>query len=360
MHLLFINSEHFWLNGWLNTPSSLKFAMDTLSSFGISVSCLEIRNSDELVDLLNKLPDGTLLWPNAYYTRNSIGEIVWLQEFIESRALPHVGTPMQGLKNMLHKSHTHQLLRDARVTIPDHLTISRSLFEHFDELIASSSLKWPLVVKPSSESCSMGILKANDAIQAKRHISQMFDEFPHSDALLETFLPSEDITFGYLELAGEIMLLPTYYQSRQVSGKTHVVERDLGSGPWGGDSIVMPPVSDNDTLHQLQDQMPRIAQAIGIAGISRVDARMDENGRLKFFDVNGMPALSYPKSVLVRQVRECFPGLSAISAYAYLLKTVIYITASRFGFDLPKEVTEQTLFSLKSPYVIRIPSFESV
>lgn len=359
MHILFINSENFWLNGWLNTPASLQTAMDTLKSFGITVSYQEIKHAAALETLLDHVPKDTLIWPNAYYTFGPSGQVEWLQHPIERRNLPYVGTSVQGLKNMLNKTQTHKILNQAGVPTPEYLTISRSTFAQFEEIISNSNLSWPMVIKPSSESCSMGILKAETPEQAKQHIAQLLDEFPQSEALLEAFLSNEDITCGYLALKSDTILLPTYYKSLILSGKKHVAGRDLGTGPWGGSSISMPTVNDTNALHQLRKQMPALTRSVGIAGITRVDARMDAMGTLKFFDVNGMPALSYPKSVLVRQVRECYPKLSAEKAYAYLLKTILAIAAERFNLTVPNTVSEDNLFSMHSDHVVRISTLKS-
>lgn len=353
MNILFINSQSFWLNGWLNTPQHLGTAMDILSSMGISVSAEEVSHAKELETLLRTLPKTTLIWPNAYYTHDEAGEVVWLQTLIEKYQLPYVGTGVQGLKNMLDKVDTHQVLTEANVPIPQYLRISRENIGQLEPLFQTSGLAWPIVVKPTSESCSMGVIRADDLAQAKQHICQLFEDFPHSDALLESFLPNEDITCGYLELGNQIMLLPTYYKSREISGTTHIVERDLGVGPWGGDAIIMPPVEDESALTQLKGQMPALVQAMGISGITRADARMDAEGTLRFFDVNGMPALSFPKSVLVRQVRECFPHLAARTAYEYLLNTLVSMAAHRFNLTIPNRVQDQNLFSLEGGQVIR-------
>lgn len=354
MNVVFINSQNFWLNGWLNTPSYLTYAMDILASMGITVSTKEVKHAKELEDVLSKLPHTTLVWPNAYYTQGESGQIVWIQELIEKYALPYVGTSVQGLKTMLDKADTHQILHQGGVHVPQHLRISRTDFEHFEDLFEGSELSWPIVVKPTSESCSMGVIRVTNLAQAQEHIVKLFDEFPHSDALLETFLPDEDITCGYLQLDDDIMLLPTYYKSLKMPGKEYVMERDLGVAPWTGADIIMPPVQNEAVLQQLADQMPALAQAMGITGITRADARMDSDGILRFFDVNGMPALSFPKSVLVRQVKECFPELLDLKAYEYLLNTLVTMAARRFNLTVPNAVIDQNLFSLGGGHVIRL------
>lgn len=360
MNIVFINSKGFWPNGWLNTVSSLKYAMNTLASMGITVSAREVAHVNELEDVLSHLPLDTLVWPNAYYTEGASGHVVWIQELIEKYALPYVGTSVQGLKTMLDKTDTHQKLYQAGVPVPRHLSISRADLEEVEDLIKGSGLSWPIVVKPTAESCSMGVIRANNQKQAQEHIIRLFDEFPHSNALLETFLPNEDITCGYLRLGGEVMLLPTYYKSQKMPGTEYVMERDLGVAPWTGPDIIMPPVRDKEALQQLSVQMPTLAHEMGNTNVTRADARMDTDGKLRFFDVNGMPALSFPKSVLVRQVKECFPELSDVKGYSFLLNTLVMIAADQFKLTIPGSLTDQNLFSLDGAHVIRLAAAQEV
>lgn len=360
MNIIFINSQNFWINGWLTTSPFLKHAMDTLTSMGITVSAKEISHAKELEDLLSKLPENTLVWPNAYYTLGESGQIVWIQELIEKYNLPFVGTALQGLKTMLDKTHTHQVLHQAGVAVPQNLTISRANFKNFEDLLEKSKLSWPIVIKPTSESCSMGVLKANTLVQAQEHIAKLFNEFPHSNALLETFLPNEDVTCAYLQLGDNILLLPTYYKSLKMPGKEYVTERDIGVAPWTGADIVTPPVQDKNTLEQLANQMPALIQAMDITGVIRADARMDVDGTLRFFDVNGMPGLSFPDSVLVRQVIECYPELSDHKAYEYLLSTLVMMTAHRFNLPIPNALVDQNLFSFNGSHVVRLSALQEV
>ena len=354
MNILFINSKGFWLNGWLNTPAHLQNAIDVLKLADITVDQVEINDVVQLRQALSSMPPNTLVWPNAYYTRDEAGKLIWLQEVLDEMDIPFVGTAAEGLKRMLEKEQTHHYLSTAGVPVPPHICISRERLDQLDSLIETSELHWPVVVKPSAESCSMGVVKANNLKEAILAVNSIFEEFPYSSAMVEAFLPSEDITCGFLQLGDNILLLPTYYQSLKMPGAEYVVERDLGVAPWGGPDIVMPPVLHQEALTQLARYMPKLVKAIGIGGITRVDARMDVNGTLRFFDVNGMPALSYPKSVLVRQVRECFPAIEDRQAYQYLLYTVVMMAASRYELDLPSALIDQNLFNLSGGHVIRL------
>lgn len=353
MNVTFICSESYWLNGWLNTPAHLKYATDTLTSMGMTVSVVEVNTTTALTRVLQGLASNTLVWPNAYYTQTESGEVVWLQELIEQYKVPYVGTQLSGLQTMLNKTQTQQALAAAGVAVPPQLCITRDQRGQIDNILHNSTLGWPVVVKPTAESCSMGVLRAETAAQAREHILKLFQEFPNSDALLEPFLPSEDITCGFLKLGEECLLLPTYYKSLTMPGSQYVMERDMGIPPWSGSNIVMPLVQEKAALRQLRDQMPRLAQAMGHTCVTRADARMDTSGVLRFFDVNGMPALTYPKSLLVRQVSECFPTLTSLDAYRYLLRTLITIAAQTYGLPLPQAFADHNLFTLSGGHALR-------
>jgi len=359
MKIVFINSKNYWQNGWLSTAESLQFAMQTLNAAGISTSAIEVSHVSQLEQVLATIRDDTLVWPNAYYVQKSANEVVWMQASIEKYQLPYVGTHVQGLQTMLDKVATHQALQRAAVPVPQYLRITRHNFPQLAQLLAEGNFSWPLVVKPTAESCSMGVIRADNLEQAEQHVKQLFEEFPHSDAfplsevIAETFLPSEDITCGYLRLGDEIMLLPTHYMSLKMPGKAYIMERDLGVAPWTGPDIVMPPVTDQDALAQLATYMPPLVSALNITGVTRVDARKDVHGTLRFFDANGMPALSFPKSVLVRQIRECFPETPAQKAYESLLFTLVMMAANQFGLTVPEKVANEHLFNLEGGKVIR-------
>lgn len=353
MKIVFINSRNHWLNGWLSSAPKLQTAVDVLRASGFDVSAREISRASELESVLKELPKDTLLWPNAYYTQAENG-LIWLQEIIEQYGFPYVGTPVENLKIMLDKVRTHQALANARVPIPQHLSISRHQLDSFEVLLQAANLGWPVVIKPSCESSSEGVVRIDGLEQAREHIVKVFKEFPQSNVLIERFLSSEDVTCGYLELNNQAMLLPTYHMCLNMPGKDHVMKRDLGIPPWTGSYIVMPQVHDQNTLEQLADQMPTLVQALGITSVTRVDARMDDKGILCFFDVNGMPGLTKGVSVLVRQVNECFPSVPQEICYKYLLNTLVMAAALRFNLPFPSILQEQNLFSLEGGNVIRL------
>lgn len=52
-------------------------------------------------------------------------------------------------------------------------------------------------------------------------------------------------------------------------------------------------MTDNNILTQLESEIPKIVEAMCIRDITRVDGRLDEKVKLKYFDINCFPGLSF-------------------------------------------------------------------
>ncbi|MEL6539084.1 MAG: hypothetical protein AAFQ98_26945, partial [Bacteroidota bacterium] len=299
MNILFIHSRDFWDNGWLVNRDLVKAAKQALVEGGIQVEEREVVSVSELESLLDEVPSSTLIWPNAYYVANDQGTPVWIPGIIEQKGLPYLGNDAASLEAMLHKGDTYARMAPYGAPVPKYLVWESGTPSPFASDWETSGLSFPISMKPSSESSSSGVKRVLNQSEAEAHAAELFHKYPQSDVMLEEFLPSEDIACGYFQLGDEILMLPTFYASKEVSGKEHMVERDLGVGPWGGEAIIMPPIQDEDILSQLTETMPKVVASLCIRGVTRADGRLDDQGVLRYFDVNGMPEMSYPKSVIV-------------------------------------------------------------
>ncbi|HAA21477.1 MAG TPA: hypothetical protein DCP28_22945, partial [Cytophagales bacterium] len=224
MDILFIHSWNFWDNGWLVNPELVKAARKALQEMGIRVIEQEISSQSELVSILDSVSPTTLIWPNAYYTLNANSETVWIPGIIEEKGLPYIGNDAASLQAMLHKGDTYQRMLPHGAPVPQYRVWDAKTESPFTKDWESTGLPFPLAMKPSSESSSAGVKRILNAADGEEHAQLLFEKYPQSDVMLEEFLPSEDITCGYFHLGNEILLLPTYYASTEVSGKEHMVE----------------------------------------------------------------------------------------------------------------------------------------
>lgn len=353
MKILFLNSRGHWRNGWLTSPEELQIAVNVLRKAGMAVETAEVENIPQLEKVLDEVSDDTLLWPNAYYVDAGADKVAWLNDYIEARQLPYLGSNAKTLRTVLEKDACQALLRANGLPIPEFAVITRENIGDIYTLISRSIHSFPVVLKPTAESGSVGVYMARNFWKAKEYAAQILEEFPHSNVIIEEFLPSDDITCGFIQLGGEVLLLPTAYIVKSVAGKTNILSRKERLRPWDGHDKIMPYVEDAAIHDQLKDSIPAIAAALGVRGITRVDGRLDKGGTLRFFDVNGLPALCFPEGLMVKQCFTCFPGYTPMEAFEGLIHTIVCHVLLTYGLEAPEAMQRHNLFTMESNMVIK-------
>ena len=353
MKILFINSRGHWRNGWLTSPEELQIATDVLGKAGMEVETTEVESVPQLEKVLDEVSPDTLLWPNAYYVNAGAGKAVWLNDYIEERQLPFLGSSAKTLRTVLEKDTCQAVLRENGLPVPAFTVITRESISEMGQLLFDSNLSFPLVLKPTAESGSVGVAMAKNLQEATAHARQILSDFPLSNVIIEEFLPSDDITCGFLQLGEEALLLPTAYIVKSVAGKTNILSRKERLRPWDNKDKVQPPITDGAILSQLRTHIPAIAAALSIQGITRIDGRLDKNGALRFFDVNGLPALCYPEAVMVKQCLTCFPGYTPMQVFEGLVYTVACQALLQYEAEAPDVIRKRNLFTMNSDIVVR-------
>ncbi|MCB0598754.1 MAG: hypothetical protein H6557_28375 [Lewinellaceae bacterium] len=353
MKILFLNSRGHWRNGWLTSPEELQIAVNVLRKAGMTVETAEVESVPQLEKVLGEVSDGALLWPNAYYVNAGAGKTVWLNDYIEARQLPYLGSNAKTLRTVLEKDACQSALQAHGLPIPAFAVVTRENLPEMEGLLFESKLGFPLVLKPTAESGSVGVVMAKHVEEAKWQARQILADFPLSNVIIEEFLPSDDITCGFLQLGEEVMLLPTAYIVKSVAGKTNILSRKERLRPWDDEDKMQPYIADEAILGQLRMHIPTIAAVLGIRGITRIDGRLDANGTLRFFDVNGLPALCFPEAVMVKQCFTCFPEYSQMEVFEGLIHTLVHHALLQYGVEAPEAMQRRNLFTMESSLVIK-------
>lgn len=351
--ILIINSKNHWRNGWLTSPSHIQMASNIIEKTGIKVQSIEVENVAQLETVLNNTAENTLIWGNAYYVNHG-DSIVWLNDFIENRNLPFIGSSAKTLRCLLQKDACQSILQEADLPIPKHCVLTKSTIGQLEERIKQSNINFPMVLKPTAESGSVGIVLVKNTSDLVTNAHQIINDFPQSNLIIEEFLPSDDITCGFLKLGQEVLLLPTYYLVRSVSGKSNILDRVQRLRKWDDIDKMQPVVTDSNILTQLEQSIPKIVKSLDIQTITRVDGRLNSIGELSFFDVNGLPALDFPDSVIIKQCFSCFPKYSTETVYQALLFTIVQNTLLKYDYAIPEMMRKHNLFELESEFVSRI------
>jgi len=352
MKIIIINSKGHWLNGWAAFPSSLNIVVKVLQKANCQVFTEEVASLDELHQVLDGLDEDTLVWANAYWVNGENGEEHGLIEEIEKRQFPMVGSGSKTLMMLLEKDTCQQMLTTAQIPIPSNLIIRHEDFSEIPTLINNSDLNFPAVIKPTKESRSMGVTKVNTKAEAIQTTETLGEKYPNGNIIIEEFLPTDDVTCGYLKLGEEIIMMPSYNFIKGMDCSTEIFSEEHYKLPVSYTQQVI--IREKNILEQLQEYVPKIIEQLNIPGATRVDARLDKAGTLKFFDINGMPGLNYPTSALVKQCFTHFPDYEENYLFECLINTMVAESLIRNDMAVPTSMQEHNLFKLKSDSIVKV------
>jgi len=357
MKITIINSKGYWKNGWVSSVEALQLLVASLERNDFEVEIFEVNSLHSLEKILKNIGANTLILPNAYYVnRYEEGdERVWMVDIIEAYNLPFIGSNSETLRKVLHKDICQSILHKHGIPIPKFVAVSQLEGEKVKFILDSSELTYPAVIKLTAESGSMG-MDEKCLVQNQREaiiqIQAMIQQYQQG-IIIEEFLPSNDITISYLQgKKGESKLLTTWYLVSDKPGSTSIMGHKERFMPWGGVKQ-MHEVTDRFILEQVEQLVPKICEILKVRDITRVDGRLDANGQLKIFDVNGFPALSFPESVSPQQFISCFPDYKDSDIFDVLINTIILSAAHRYEMVVPNIVEYHNFFTLKKHYKVQ-------
>lgn len=330
--------------GWATDFASQQAAIASLRRADIEVVVDEVADLSQLETLLTALAgQDVLIWPNAYHVATVEGgeQTVWLGDVIDSFNLPMIGTNATALKNVLAKSQCQQLLEQHNVAIPAFAAINEAMLDDLPFVVQSRNLSFPLFVKPDNLSTSKGIsqdcmVEDIDALKAK--VIELGEQFGYP-VMVEEFLPGRDITVAVFLSGEKPTLLATYYDTEIYDNPGAVLDHEVRLRDWN-DGKWLRVVTDPEVLAQLEAVVVPACKAVGIDEFTRIDCRVDRNGQIKAFDVNGLPGLELPFSTTVWQMIVKMPEQSELFAFDTLIALVIYCGAKRNGVAVPDRIAK--------------------
>lgn len=341
MRVLIINSDGYQDMGFVTEAAAEASLVDALRRAEVDVEVTRVASVEALEAALDGLPGDTLVWPNAYHVGPDARS---LQAVIEARGLPIVGSPAPTLELVLHKERCQARLAAAGVPVPPFAVVTRADLDAV--ATAARSLRFPIIVKPTATAGSLGIDRRSvvDTIDAAAAaVARVLDEHG-PPALLEEYLPSNDITFAVFLRGDARRVVATWYEMTDRPPGSTVLERCDRLRAWGGPKR-MRLVEDPALLDEISALAPRVCEALGVRDFTRIDGRRDRDGRLRVFDVNGLPALDFPESAIVRQaIVACAPE-GERRAFDRLIRTIVACAAHRCGLRAPPAIERDALFA---------------
>lgn len=342
MKVVIINSSGFWSMGWATDPDSQLSVIESLKRLGVEVSVHEVASKVSLEALLSELKgESCLVWPNAYqvYIEPGKSETLWLADVIDSYGLPMIGSNATALRNVLDKSQCQHLLGSHNVPIPAFAAVHRNMLDDLAFVCQSRNLNFPLFVKPDSLSTSKGITQdcvVHQLDTLAEKVKQLGDKYGYP-VMVEEFLPGRDITVAVFMTPGEPVILATYYDIEIYDDPGAVLDHSVRLRDWD-DGKWLTVVTEPDVLEQIKSVVLPACKAVGISEFTRIDCRLDRNGQLKAFDVNGLPGLELPFSTTVWQMLMKLPDIPQHQAFDVLISLVVYCAVKRHNISAPSAI----------------------
>ncbi|MCY7296447.1 hypothetical protein [Alteromonas sp. a30] len=349
MNIAIINSAGFWPMGWATDETSQQDTIQTLTRLGVNVTVTEVANVDELVSFLTTLKqeessDSYLIWPNAYevFLDQHSNQKAWLADIIEEHGFALIGNNAEALRNVMSKSQCQRILSNHRVPIPAFLSVDQSLLDDavlLQQSLETHQLSYPLFIKPHNLSTSKGITQDNvvycfDTLYEQVNLIGKNFGFP---VMIEEYLPGQDITVSVFMTGDSPSTLPTYYDTKIYDDPGAVLDHSIRMRDWD-DGKWLRVVEEPEVLEAINEVVVPAAIAVGIEGFTRIDCRFDRQGKLKVFDVNGLPGLELPFSTTVWQMIVKLDKHDQQFAFETLISLVVYCAALRYNLNMSSAI----------------------
>lgn len=215
--------------------------------------------------------------------------------WLELAKQPYTGCNPRGLLVANDKALCKKVLAYHRIRAPKFMTVPRG--RQIQRL--PKGLRFPLFVKSRSEHASTGIAQASIV----RDLDALNDrvEFVHrnvgTSALCEEFIEGRELTVGILgnkriEISPVFEVFfdklpdgsPNIVSSRVKWDREYQLKIGLRTGP-----AELP----EETIEAIQRTARRIHKALGLSGYTRIDMRMDGEGRVWILEANPNPDLCF-------------------------------------------------------------------
>ncbi|HPH96614.1 MAG TPA: hypothetical protein PKW33_08395 [Anaerolineaceae bacterium] len=261
---------------------------------------------------------------------------------LEMLGIPYTASRVQANAISLDKTMTKRIWRDNGLPIAE--------FQEFTDVNEplSRSLHFPLFVKPAREGTGMGIDDRSivyNMRELRERVSWILNDY-HQPALVEAYLPGREFTIGVLGRSDAALYSPNpelygsdgfhQFPAEEIDhfrcvtpGVYSHYTKTLALDEEGVPRFICPAPIDAElalTLHRLA---VRAHQTIGAVDISRVDMRMNEQGKPCLIEINTLPGLTPDFSDL------CVIANASGVNYRKLILEILYLGASRYGMMEP-------------------------
>ncbi len=211
-------------------------------------------------------------------------------------------------------------------------------------------LTFPMFVKPAREGTGMGMDTksiVHNEIELRERVQWVVHSY-QQPALVENYLPGREFTVGVLGRsdAAQWSPRPELYQNNgfhrfpilELNSSQSITPGVYGHeaktflpGEVGAPKYTCPAHIDEELADELFNLAVRGHNAIGALDVSRVDIRLDAEGKPRLLEINALPGLTPDFSDL------CLSANAEGISYTDLILEILYLGASRWNLMVPPQ-----------------------
>jgi D-alanine-D-alanine ligase len=256
---------------------------------------------------------------------------------LEMLHIPYTASRVLANALALDKTMTKRIWRETGLP-----TASFQEFATGDEPI-HRNLHFPMFVKPAREGTGMGMDSGSIVHNPQELYNRVKWAIAEYDqpALVEEYLPGREFTVGVMGRADAALYSrhPELYEkdgfhrfpvlevetSKSVTpGVYGIAAKKLDYGSAGIPDFLCPAPIPSALSHQMQNLAIRAHKAVSALDVSRVDMRLDCEGKPRLLEINSLPGLTPDFSDL------CVVAKASGLTYTDLILEILYLGASRF------------------------------
>ena len=156
-------------------------------------------------------------------------------------------------------------------------------------------LRFPLIVKPAFEGSSVGVRRSSRVTNEATLLAEIGRVAAgyHEPALVEEFCPGMEMTVGILGTAGDARAIGAMAILPRLSRADEFVYSLEVKRDWEREvEYAFPPPIDPALVREVEEVAVAAHRVLGCRDVSRVDMRLDAEGRPQFIEVNPLPGLN--------------------------------------------------------------------
>lgn len=221
-----------------------------------------------------------------------------IQGLLDNFNIKYVGSGVCASSIGMNKSLFYDLLSSKGFKVAPYTSVTRSNFDFLREAIAqfvSSSISFPVIVKPNDRGLSLGLGKATNPLEL---IEKLEDCFQYSNNVLiqKAIEIKKEVTCGVLEYKNaNLMALPVIdlLNENQILD----IESKMGSKNL---EVKIPAGLNQDYTKKIQTYAKLIHKITGAYSFSRTDFIISTDGQIYPLEINTLPGMSshsvFPKA----------------------------------------------------------------